>query len=166
MRTGLHSILAVALLAVLVPPPAAGLVASAQMLPEDSTDSQPVAGQGICLGSALSTDGKRLSYTAEEMHGSELVAFTQMLSERADVMPLLSLAEQQGYHQSGEEAYQMRVKATQQGQEIAFRFARLDFRASDETSSAQLVFFDFGDHVVTGLGLISFKPSGYKLLDV
>jgi len=123
-------------------------------------------GQGCYLPCNLTENHQEPHYIIHEIGGNELLAVTGKISKHADSVILLDLTQQNNYRQTGVEAYEIRPEAGRGEQESLFRFVRVDFAAFDGASLAQLVFFDFGDRVTTGLGLISINPNGYKVIDV
>ena len=165
MRKSLRIILSVALVAAILSVPAAGPIALAQAVPPSEGGTQPPVVQASCPAATLVGSGQ-LSYTADEIRGSELAALSRTVRERADVAPLLGLAQEQNYRLSDVQAYRIRAKAGQQGREVAFTYVLLELAGADSGHSAQLAFLDLGNRVVTGLGMISLKPNGYKLIDV
>jgi hypothetical protein len=122
--------------------------------------------QGGPLSCDLVDNHRESHYIIDEIVGDELVSITEEIGQHSDFALLFDLAKQNNYGQTGLEVYEIRSESGMRKQESLFRFARLDFEASDGASIAQLVFFDFGDHVITGLGLISVNSNGYKIVEV
>lgn len=122
--------------------------------------------QGCPLSCNLAENHREYNYIIDEIVGDELVAITEEIGRHSDFAILFDLAKQNNYRQTGLEVYEIRPESGRREQERLFRFVRLDFEASDGAGLAQLIFFDFGERVTTGLGLISINSNGYKVIDV
>ncbi len=122
--------------------------------------------QGCPLSCDLVKTHRESNYIIDEIVGDELVSITEKIGRHSDFALLYDLAEQNNYRQTGLEMYEIRLESARREQESLFRFVRLDFEAADGAGLAQLVLFDFGDRVTTGLGLISVNSNGYKIVDV